>query len=211
MSGSFRIPGGHGAGNVGNVGGAGDGGSPSTGRTQQPGQPPEGLQVSRVASGRRPAPRGRIADWPPRGGPASPGRPATLMAPPQQRMEKSETLLAPPRPGTIPSVLDVQPHVVQQLVLSGDISGATQAGNAEADQRVKNLQDKLGDRPIDWHEAVDNLDDLHSDSRISENTYLQLANATKRAHDGGGAQAASPAHNTFEADALGLWTGFGHF
>ena len=128
-----------------------------------------------------------------------------------ESLSSSGTVLKPPRAETMPSRLSVQPHAVQQLVLAGDISGATQAGNAEADQRVKRLQDKLESRPIDWHEAVEELDDLHTDSKISENTYLQLANAAKRAHEGGGEQPAPQVNHTPEADAEGRWTGWGSF
>lgn len=209
MSGNFRITGGQGAGNV---GGAGMGGSPSTqpspSRRKQPGQQPDGLQGSRVASSGASAPRGQIAGWQPRGGPGGPGSASELTAPALPRMERTETLRVPPRPETMPSLEFVQPHFTQQLVREGNITGTEHQGIAESDRRVsKVLQDRT---PPILHRVVDQLDDAHSDEHISQNTYLQLANAAKRTNDRREAPAPE-VNNTPEADAQGRFTGHGFF
>ncbi len=100
----------------------------------------------------------------------------------------------------------LKPHSVQQLVLAGNISGSTAQGLAEADRRVSELQSRLGSTGIDWHDALDELADLHADNTINENTYLQLCNAAKRQHEG---NVQHPADTpTSEASPLWRWMGY---
>ncbi len=92
--------------------------------------------------------------------------------------------MTPQHSQAMPTASVLKPHSVQQLVLAGNINGSTSLGGAEADRRVSELQSRLGGRGIDWHDALDELADLHADGRISENTYLQLCNAAKRQREG---------------------------
>ncbi len=78
----------------------------------------------------------------------------------------------------------LQPHIEQQLIRDGDISGTIAASRSEADRRISELQSRQEVRSVDWHDTLDNLDDLHSGGRISENTYLQLSSAAMRSREG---------------------------
>lgn len=78
----------------------------------------------------------------------------------------------------------LQPHIEQQLLRDGDISGTIAASRSEADRRISQVLSRPDVRSVDWHDTLDNLDDLHSEGRISENTYLQLSNAAMRSRQG---------------------------
>lgn len=121
------------------------------------------------------------------------------------------TTLEPPSYQTIPTLTAVRSHATQQLVLGGDISGETHAGRSEADQRISQLIRRSEDRHIDWHQVLDELDDEHESGRISENTYLQLANSRYRSLQAKGQAPTAPNANIPEADAQGQWTGHGAF
>lgn len=174
MSGSSRIPGGPAPSIAGTLGTTGSTGSPparpSASSSQQ--QPPEGLKASRVASRGELAPRGQ-------GGPGS--ETPTITTPPLlQRMER--------RGGAFPAGAPQVPpapalHAAQHLILRGDIHGTEEASQAEADRRVRQLQDKarsLGGPPVTWRDAVVELRELREETKISENTFVQLANAAHR-------------------------------
>lgn len=182
MSGCCGIPGGPGFGVIGHAaaaGNAGDAGTPgvrpSAGGPQP--QPPQGLAGSRTASGGRPAPRGN----------ASPGgAPATLLSAPMPvHMEDRRGSAVPAGASSLPPGRPLQLHAAQQLILAGDIQGNHSACKAEAERRVRDVQDKvhsLADPPINWADAVVELRELPSESKITENTFLQLADAAHKSY-----------------------------
>ncbi len=104
----------------------------------------------------------------------------------------------------------LQPHIEQQLLRDGDITGTIAASRSEADRRISEVLSRQDVRSVDWHETLDNLDDLHSEGRISENTYLQLSNAAMRSREGishpepGGPQTELTSPQVFD-DWEGIW------
>lgn len=143
---------------------------------QQPAAPPRGPSGgARVAPVGPPAPR------------------TLLLMPPEVQTIPDRSL--PNRPA-MPGNALLTPHDVQQLILAGNICGTEAEGKDEADRRVRSLQHRLRGRPIDWHEVMDELDDLHTDDKITGNTHLQLANAVKRFREDGCAQPTPPGSDT---------------
>ena len=104
----------------------------------------------------------------------------------------SPTMVTPPQSQSIPSLASLQPHIEQQLLRDGDISGTTAASRSEADRRISELQSRQEIRSVDWHETLDKLDDLHSEDKISENTYLQLSDAAMRSLKGSSSAPPAP-------------------
>jgi hypothetical protein len=92
--------------------------------------------------------------------------------------------MTPPYVQSIPAISALQPHIEQQLVRDGNISGTSGASRSEAERRINELLNRDGVRNVDWHETQSNLDELQSDGKINENTYLELSNALGRRHDG---------------------------
>ena len=101
---------------------------------------------------------------------------------PQQMEDRGGVFPGDARPVRLPPL---QLHVAQQLILAGDIQGTKSASEAEADRRVREVQDKvkgLEGRPINWADAVVELRELPSASKITENTFVQLADAAHKSY-----------------------------
>ena len=177
MAGSIRIPGGHEAGIAGNLGTAGDTGSPpvrpSASGPQQ--QPPEGLTGLRVASGGGLAPRGHAS--------LGSDTATVVVAPMRQQMEdRGGAFPGGARPVHPPPL---QLHVAQQLIVHGEIQGTESAREAEAARRVRDVQDKvksLDGRPINWADAMVEMRELPLEQKITEGTFVYLADAAHKSY-----------------------------
>lgn len=131
---------------------------------------------SRVASGGVLAPRGHASLG---------GDTATIVvAPMRQQMEDlGGAFPGGARPVHPPPPLQL--HVAQQLIVRGEIQGTESAREAEAARRVRDVQDKvksLDGGPINWADAMVEMRELPLERKITEGTFVYLADAAHKSY-----------------------------